>query len=74
MIRARLSPRAVRDLGEISGYLATDNPEAAERVRRVILNPADFPALHPEPGRRIRKTAPRHLQIVGLSCQSSAII
>ena len=63
MTRARFSPRAARDLDEISGYIATDNPEAAERVRRIILNTGDFLAQHPELGRRIRKAATRHLQI-----------
>ena len=63
MIRARFSPRAARDLDEISGHIAADNPEAAERVRRIILNAADFLAQHPELGRRIRKAAARHLQI-----------
>jgi plasmid stabilization system protein ParE len=63
MIRARFSPKAARDLDEISGYIATDNPEAAERVRQIILNTADFLAQHPELGRRIRKAAVRHLQI-----------
>jgi len=38
MIRARFGPKAARDLDEISGHIAADNPEAAERVRRVILN------------------------------------
>jgi toxin ParE1/3/4 len=63
MIRARFSPKAARDLDEISGHIAADNPEAAERVRLTILNTADFLALHPELGRRIRKAAVRHLQI-----------
>jgi plasmid stabilization system protein ParE len=63
MIRARFSPRAARDLEEISGYIATDSPEAAERVRRIILNTADLLAQHPELGRRIRKAATRHSQI-----------
>jgi toxin ParE1/3/4 len=63
MIRARFSPRAARDLDEISGHIAADNPEAAERVRRIILNTADLLAQHPELGRRIRKAEVRHLQI-----------
>jgi toxin ParE1/3/4 len=63
MIRARFSPKAARDLDEISSHIAADNPEAAERVRRVILNTADFLAQHPEIGRRIRKAAERHRQI-----------
>ena len=63
MIRARFSPRAARDLDEISGSIAADNPEAAARVCRIILNTADFLAQHPELGRRIRKAPTRHLQI-----------
>ena len=63
MIRARFSPKAKRDLEEFSGYIAADNPAAAERVRRIILNTSDLLAQHPEMGRRIRKAAARHLQI-----------
>jgi toxin ParE1/3/4 len=63
MIRARLSPKAVRDLDDHCGYIAGDNPEAAERVRRIILSTADLLAQHRELGRRIRKAAPRHAQI-----------
>jgi plasmid stabilization system protein ParE len=63
MIRARFSPKAARDLDEVSHHIAADNPEAAERVRRTILNTADFLAQHPELGRRIRNAAPRHAQI-----------
>ena len=63
MMRARFSPRAARDLDEISGYIAADNPEAAERIRRIILNTGDLIAQHPELGRRIRKAAARHRQI-----------
>jgi toxin ParE1/3/4 len=63
MIRARFSPKATRDLDEVSHHIAADNPEAAERVRRTILNTADFLAQHPELGRRIRNAAPRHAQI-----------
>lgn len=63
MIRARFSPRAARDLDEHCCYIAGDNPEAAERVRRIILNTADFLAQHRELGRSIRKVALRHAQI-----------
>jgi plasmid stabilization system protein ParE len=63
MIRARISPRAGRDLDDICHHIAADNPEAAARVRRTVLNTADFLALHPEIGRRIRKAAARHVQI-----------
>jgi plasmid stabilization system protein ParE len=51
-------------LDEVSHHIAADNPEAAERVRRTILNTADFLAqYYPELGRRIRNAAPRHAQI-----------
>lgn len=63
MIRARFSPKAGRDLGEVFQHIAVDNPEAAERVRQTILNTADFLSQHRELGRRIRKAAPRHVQI-----------
>ena len=63
MIRARFSPKAERDLDSHCDYIAADNPEAAKRVRQIILNTADFLAQHPELGRRIRKAAPRHSQI-----------
>jgi len=63
MLRARFSPRAVRDLDEVLNYIAADNPDVAERVRRVILNTADFLAEHPELGRRIRQATARHRQI-----------
>ena len=63
MIRARFSPKAECDLDEHCGYIAADNPEAGERVRRLILNTADFLAQHAELGRRIRMAAPRHAQI-----------
>ena len=63
MIRARFSPRAERDLDDHCGYISAENPEAAERVRRLVLNTADYLAQHPETGRRIHKAAPRHAQI-----------
>jgi len=62
MIQARFSPRAIRDLDEHCGYIAGSNPAAAERVRRTILNTADFLAQHRELGRRLRKATPRHAQ------------
>ena len=48
MIRAKFSPKAARDLDENSDHIAADNPEAAGRVRRTILNTADLLAQHPE--------------------------
>jgi len=58
-----VSPKAERDLDEHGGHIAADNPEAAERVRQIFLNTADFLALHPELGMRFRNAAPRHAQI-----------
>jgi plasmid stabilization system protein ParE len=63
MIRARFSPKAAHDLDEAFSYISTDNPDAAERVRRTILNTADFLAQHRELGMRIRNAAERHAQI-----------
>jgi len=63
MNRARFSPGAERDLDAIFHYIAADNPEAAQRVRRNILNTADFLAQYPELGNRIRHASPRHTQI-----------
>jgi plasmid stabilization system protein ParE len=37
MIRARLSPRAENDLGQICDYIASDNPEAARQEYRNYL-------------------------------------
>ena len=50
MIRARFSPKAVRDLDEIFDRICADNPDAAHRVRHAILGTADFLAQRPELG------------------------
>jgi toxin ParE1/3/4 len=63
MNRARFSPKAERDLEAILNYIAADNSEAANRVRRNILDTADLLAQYSEPGRRIRNASPRHAQI-----------
>ena len=63
MIFARLSPNAVSDLDRHCGHIGADNPEAAARIRRIIVNTADLLAQHPELGRRIRKASARHMQI-----------
>ena len=63
MIQARLSPKAERDLDDHCGHIAAENPKAAERVRRTILNTADLLAQHPELGRPLRRVAPRHANI-----------
>ena len=63
MIRAQFSPKAACDLDAAFNYIVADNPDAAARVRRTILNTADFLAQHRELGRRIRNAAERHAQI-----------
>ena len=63
MICARFSPKAAHDLDEIFHYISGDNPEAAERVRRTILNTANFLSEHQELGKRIRNAASRHTLI-----------
>ena len=63
MNQAKFSPKAGRDLDQIFGFIAGDNPAAAERVRENILNTADFLAQHRELGRRIRNVLPRHAMI-----------
>ena len=63
MIRAKLSPKAERDLDEHCSHIATDNPDAAARVRQTILHTADFLAQHREVGRLVRNAAVRHTQI-----------
>ncbi len=63
MTRAKFSPKAERDLDEIFHYISADNPDAASRVRRTILNTADFLAQQRELGIRIRNTSPRHAHI-----------
>ena len=63
MTQACFSPKAERDLYDHCDFIAADDPEAAQRVRRVILNTADLLAQHPELGRRIRHATSRHAQI-----------
>lgn len=63
MNRARFSPKAEQDLGAIFNFIVADNSEAAERVRRTILNTADLLAQYPELGRRIHNASPRHVRI-----------
>ena len=63
MISARISRRAERDLEQIRDYIATDDPEAAERVRQAFLDTADLLAQNVEIGRPIREASPRHADI-----------
>jgi plasmid stabilization system protein ParE len=62
MSKARLSPKAEQDLDGICDYIAADNPTAADRVRQIILDTADFLAEHPEVGRQIQKAAIHHAE------------
>jgi toxin ParE1/3/4 len=63
MTRARFSPKAERDLEHIRTHIASDNPDAAERVREVILHTADVLAQNRELGFRIVNAGPRHAGI-----------
>ena len=63
MSRARLSPRAVRDLEEVRQSIARDNPDAAEQVRLTVLETADLLAQHPDLGRHILNASARHADI-----------
>ena len=63
MIRARISPKAGRDLDDIFRFISSNNPEVARRVRATILDVADFLAQHPALGRKVRNASPRHAQI-----------
>ena len=60
---AKLSKRAQRDLEHIQGYISADNPEAAERVRKTLLDTADLLADHPEAGHRVVGAGPRHADV-----------
>ncbi|MDD5139877.1 MAG: type II toxin-antitoxin system RelE/ParE family toxin [Verrucomicrobiales bacterium] len=63
MIHARFSPKAAHDLDEIVRFIASDNPDAAQRVRNTILDVADLLAQNRELGRHVRNASPRHAQI-----------
>jgi plasmid stabilization system protein ParE len=63
MIRARLSPRAKNDLDQVCNYITGDNADAAQQVRKTILNTSDFLAMNPAIGRRILGASSRHAAI-----------
>jgi len=63
MKRARFGVKAVHDLEEHCKYIASDNPDAAARVRQVILDVADFLSQHPGLGRQIQNAADRHQEV-----------
>jgi plasmid stabilization system protein ParE len=63
MIRARLSPRAERDVEAICRRIASDDPQAAERVRLTMLGMADFLVQHRGIGHRITNASARHADI-----------
>ena len=60
---AHISKRAQRDLAQIRAYIATDDPEAAERVRRALLDTVDLLAQNTEAGKPILNATPRHADI-----------
>jgi len=63
MILARISPRAMRDIGEVFDRIAANDPQAARRVREAILDTADLLASNPELGTLVRHAARRHEKI-----------
>lgn len=60
------TPGAVSDLGEIFGYLSRRNPEAAQRILRVIGLAADRLTRAPYVGRIGRVPDTRELVIQGI--------
>jgi len=46
-MRVRYTPRSRGDLEEIVAYIASDNPLAAQRVRRAILDAIELVAAYP---------------------------
>jgi len=51
-MKVRYTRRALRNLREIVSFIATDNPDAADRVRRTILNTIDLVSTRPHVGIR----------------------
>jgi toxin ParE1/3/4 len=60
---AKISRRAQRDLEEIRDHIATEDPEAAERVWQAFLDTADLLARNAEIGRHILNASPRHADV-----------
>lgn len=56
---------AVRDLDDIGGYIALDNPHAADKVVRRIVEAVSALAYHPKLGRIGREPSTRELIING---------
>ena len=63
MSPAKISRRAERDLEGIRDYIATENPEAAERVWQAFLDTVDLLARNAEIGRHILNASPRHADV-----------
>ncbi|MBK8036481.1 MAG: type II toxin-antitoxin system RelE/ParE family toxin [Verrucomicrobiaceae bacterium] len=53
------NPVALDDLDEITNYIASDNPMAAEEVREAVLDTAESLGAHPDLGIRPRFSARR---------------
>lgn len=64
------NPVAVRDLEEITNYIASSNEDAAHAVRHNILDTADRLSQHPGLGIRPRFKATRHAGIRFLPADS----
>jgi plasmid stabilization system protein ParE len=58
--RAKLSPRARRDLETIHSFISSRNSQAADLLFDEILATADFLAENPEAGNRVQDAPPRH--------------
>ncbi|KAF0102949.1 MAG: RelE/StbE family addiction module toxin [bacterium] len=62
-MRVRYTPAAREHLGEIGGYIAKDNREAATRVIRAIREAVDLLRDNPDMGRRGHLDGTRELVI-----------
>ena len=58
MKRYILTPEAARDLDEITSYVATDNPRAADRFAIKLSEVCDLHAAHPQIGEKADEYAP----------------
>ncbi len=59
------SPRAIEHVAHLREYIARDNPKAANRIARVLLEPVERLAKLPNLGRPGRVAGTRELVIAG---------
>ncbi len=60
--RVELSPLALRDLEEIIAFIAADNPEAAERFGRRLIEQTRTMGLHPLAGRMVPELRDKNIR------------